>query len=169
MAKGFYDITPSRAQRLVLIVGELSEAVEAIRKNRWLEQSDVEPWIPAYYASLRDGIPHAYEGRIKGSVEEEIADAYIRVLDYMGFKGYEKDQVAPKFRDLPSDTLEFILLLMRRAVLLDETPIMESIGLNNILFLLERFARDHNFDLHWHVEQKFLYNQSRPHKHGKSF
>lgn len=171
-AKGFYDPIPSKEQRLVLIISELGEAVDAIRKERWFNG---DPYLEQVISEYKEritatGRKDAYEEYLKGTVEEEFADTYIRILDYMGFREIERDQVEPKYKNLPKDDMGWVLLLMTRVTdLQDKEGIMEDIGLNNILFLLETYARQKDFDLHWHVEQKFKYNQSRPFKHGKTF
>jgi len=61
---------------LMLIVSELSEAMEADRKGKWRNGRVV------YYGENPQDITNkVYDEQIKGTVEEEIADAIIRLLD----------------------------------------------------------------------------------------
>jgi len=76
--KGFHDEPCNFPTRLMLTVSELSEALEADRKGKWFNPTDY-PIFPAKYPSKID-----YEKYIKGTVEEEIADALIRIFDLAG-------------------------------------------------------------------------------------
>ncbi len=80
LEKGFYEKPGSVAERLMLMVSEISEALEADRNDRHLEidcgqilleKDDVE-----FKAS--------YETLVKGSFEEEISDLMIRIFDFCG-------------------------------------------------------------------------------------
>lgn len=66
-------------QKIVLVMSELSEAVEAMRKGK---KADVE----SYNSDIEKGIEFetAFKDHIKDSFEDEIADARIRIDDLMG-------------------------------------------------------------------------------------
>lgn len=68
--KGFWDNRLSFAELIMLVVTELAEAVEADRKDNWCEISN-----PVNYSN------DAFEKLIKDTVQDEIADAIIRLLD----------------------------------------------------------------------------------------
>jgi len=90
-AKGFYDQGPRNiGELLMLTVSELSEALEAHRhgkranplggdiKNVWQEingKTMVNPYI--------------FESDIKDSLEDELADAVIRIADMAGYLGID--------------------------------------------------------------------------------
>ena len=62
------------ARTLMLIVSELSEAMEADRNDKWAKEcTNKTPLLDT-----------EYEAFVKGTVEEEIADAFIRLLDLAG-------------------------------------------------------------------------------------
>ena len=80
--KGFYDEVKTISQVINLIHSELSEVIEAGRKGRRCNS-------PAML--IGDYPPDnlfmtAYNYEIKGSVEEELADVIIRLLDLCGWK-----------------------------------------------------------------------------------
>lgn len=78
-AHGFWEENPNIAEKLMLVVSELSEALEADRKN--------------YFASVKkyqhacgtidhnEGKDAMFNLHIKNSFEDEIADAVIRLFD----------------------------------------------------------------------------------------
>ena len=86
-AKGFYDKERNIGEMLCLIHSEVSEALEADRKeNYYNDNGDVELLneVPdnVYFES-------EYKNFIKGTFEEEMADIVIRVLDLCAFKNID--------------------------------------------------------------------------------
>ncbi len=87
-AKGFYENERNIGEMLCLIHSEVSEALEADRKNRYAdlpyfqknmnETIDEEKYFKSYFAES-----------IKDSFEDELADVIIRVLDLCAFKGID--------------------------------------------------------------------------------
>lgn len=70
--KGFYDHKRGFAERCMLIVSEVSEAVEADRIDNWAGE----------YETVDDMIDDFME--IKDSVQVELADVFIRLFDLCG-------------------------------------------------------------------------------------
>lgn len=89
---GFHDTELSNEHLLCLVISELMEAVEADRKNRHSDREEYDriihdiPIGSAIY-EYNDWFRIAFENNIKGSVEEELADAAIRLLDLAGLRG----------------------------------------------------------------------------------
>ena len=83
VAKGFYDKKTSTAERLALVHSEVSEALEADRKDR---RSSIAG-IDASFLNLSDDDFKAYfETYIKDTFEDELADAMIRLMDMSAYE-----------------------------------------------------------------------------------
>jgi NTP pyrophosphatase (non-canonical NTP hydrolase) len=85
--KGFYD-NPDRnvGEALMLIVGEVSEAMEAHQTGRFANwelynsvYADEHPMTEA------DWTKQCFERHIKNTLEDELADAVIRIMDLCGY------------------------------------------------------------------------------------
>jgi NTP pyrophosphatase (non-canonical NTP hydrolase) len=79
--QGFHKEPINFGEKLMLVVSELSEALEADREEKWCK---------AYLADnfYRDN-PIVYENIVRGTVEEEIADSVIRLCDLAGIYGID--------------------------------------------------------------------------------
>jgi NTP pyrophosphatase (non-canonical NTP hydrolase) len=84
-ARGFWDNERNIGETLMLVVTELSEALEAHRSGKLCTYSDKM----AYAES--DDTAQAFKHHIKDTFEDEIADAVIRLLDMCGGLGIDID------------------------------------------------------------------------------
>jgi len=85
--KGFWDEERNVPEMLMLVVSELSEALEALRKGHYAEPfatavlaEDLNNWDD----SLKDAWKNGFEKAVKSSFEDEIADVAIRLFDLCG-------------------------------------------------------------------------------------
>lgn len=78
--KGFYDNQREVGTLLMLVVSELSEALEADRAGRH-----------APNPAVMSGDSEDFATRVKDTFEDEIADAIIRLLDLCGYFGIDID------------------------------------------------------------------------------
>lgn len=81
--KGFWDEKREVGTQLMLIVSELSEALEADRKNHHAKMDRLNTGIA--FGDL-------FETFIKDSFEDEIADTFIRLFDLAGHLGIDIDK-----------------------------------------------------------------------------
>lgn len=77
--KGFWSEKPNIAEKLMLIVTEISEAVEADRADRYAKKE-------SFQSIENKNVPFEtkFKDFIKDSFEDEIADSIIRLLDLCG-------------------------------------------------------------------------------------
>ena len=71
-----------KSQKLMLMVSELSEALESIRENRYSELSNTEKEIMFKYSD--ELFVAQFERNVKDTFEDEIADVFIRLGDLCG-------------------------------------------------------------------------------------
>lgn len=182
---GFHDQELSNNHSLCLVISELMEAVEADRKGR---RANVDRYNKKIANSricqgLDSDIPKergyevAYNETIKGSIEEELADAVIRLLDLAGLRGIDLDEDV-----FDEETIsEYSATYCNKSFTESIFHIIKFITSNNEVFirscvvpemlLLEIFglAKYLSIDLMWHVEQKMKYNELREKMHGKKY
>jgi len=84
--RGFDVKEENIGQTLMLIVSELSEALEADRKNKRAQFKRYENILSQkdQYKDYGDFMSQIFELHIKDTFEDEIADALIRLLDLCG-------------------------------------------------------------------------------------
>lgn len=90
--KGFWDTERNVSEMLMLIVSELAEAQEALRKNQFADEDvckglahDIE--LQQTDEEFKMDIPvwkTLFEEKVKSTFEDEIADVAIRLFDLCG-------------------------------------------------------------------------------------
>ena len=175
VAKGFWDEPHSVGHYLMLAFGELHEAIEADRIGKWAKLD------PDTIDTLHrvEGAPYAqmFLREVKDTVEDEIADAVIRLLDLLGWI----------FRDRPLES--FYVNSARGEYEKEEPPVMltdalfpiianasdnlifsnTTAGILNSIKTLEQLCDHLGIDLMAHIDLKLKYNETRPAKHGKKY
>lgn len=160
VAHGWHEQEYSNEHFLCLVISELMEAVEADRKG---SHADIEAFNK--YENRID-FEENFERQIKGSVEEELADACIRLLDLAGLRKANlsiTDELT--IRDVPFT--EFVYCLCAYITNPDKSHsdwLSEHISYS--LSRLFSWCRYKDIDILWHIEQKMKYNELRPYKHG---
>jgi NTP pyrophosphatase (non-canonical NTP hydrolase) len=82
-SKGFFDEPKNIGEMLCLIHSEVSEALEAERKEHYAR-------IDLMFKEAKGlGDKAAFEMHVKNSFEDELADVIIRCLDLAAFKGID--------------------------------------------------------------------------------
>lgn len=90
--KGFDVKNENMGQTLCLIHSEISEALEAVRHNRYCKLKGFELDYERCKESLETGRPftfgdpfeYAFKNQVKDTFEDEIADTFIRLMDLVG-------------------------------------------------------------------------------------
>lgn len=94
--KGFESNMEQLPRLLMLTVSELAEALEADRKGR---RADMAGFKLEYNEALEDwsgcvnkeqvAFRQAFESTIKDTLEDELADAFLRLMDICGIEGID--------------------------------------------------------------------------------
>ena len=161
---GWHEENLSDEHFLCLVISELMEAVEADRKGMHANRDIFE-----YYMTQRrrydEEFMYAFKHDIKDSVEDELSDACIRLLDLAGLRGYDLDS----FDYEGSDTEDYSDMTFTESIFRICVYVTDNFYRDEPFILLNEifaFCRDRNIDIFWHIKQKMKYNKLRPYKHG---
>ena len=174
IAHGFHEEARPDAFYLGLVMSEAGEAINADRKGmhanvvRFTEDMELE-----------HPFNESFEKYIKDSVEDEIADIVIRLLDFAGLKGFFMFSHIPPYPDtgrvcgmFDKSGLSGALFLLMSA-LADALDFGElSVFVSNIIATFSAcFGKmtGSDKDLWWFVEKKMAYNDLRPRLNGKKY
>jgi len=100
-SKGFYDSPKNIGEMLCLIHSEVSEALEADRKNHFADNHFLQEMIAENYTweDSSMSFKSCFESTIKNTFEDELADIMIRVMDLAGYKGIDLEfHIAQKMK-----------------------------------------------------------------------
>lgn len=179
---GFHDQELSNEHLLMLVITELSEAVEADRSNEWNRRAKVDWFKKRIESSLickgldpdipkARGYEVAYNEAIKGSIDEELADAAIRILDICGLRGFNAYVVPmelfPDCHTLTEHLYRVCSVLADWKNRISNTDF--GFQLSQAMSYLFAYCERYDIDLFWHIEQKMKYNELRPKMHGKAY
>ena len=174
--KGFHDVSYTDMHYLMLVVCELAEAVEADRNGKRAEKKEYERLVNECEEILR---PHLFEMYIKDTVEDELADAVIRLLDYAGMKGLRipEDFVTKENLELTMNSCwgkslrYFLRTFAERVYARCINELYESGKDNpeNVVYNIFVIAELYEIDLIWFIREKMKYNETREVLHGKSY
>lgn len=175
VAHGFHEEERPDVYWLGLVMSEMGEAINADRKGMHANTKGFEE-------NEAKGLPfdENFKKHIKDTVEDEIADIVIRLLDFAGLKGYELSiitktsfasiAIVGMFAEngLPGSLLPMIGALGDS---LDDniTERTISIVFNVISDCFDKMTGGSECDLWWFVKQKMRYNEQRPMLNGKRY
>lgn len=168
---GWHEEEYSNEHFLCLVISELMEAVEADRSEKHTNRDIFE-----YYMKQRrrddEEFMYAFKHDIKDSVEDELADACIRLLDLAGLRSVDLGEIdldELKYSEGFFDwsLTEAIFSLVCNITDLDyiETHSFDSF-LRVALVEILVFCVQKDIDIFWYIEQKMKYNELRPFMHG---
>lgn len=176
--KGFYNPSPNDYQRINLIVSELGEMIEAHRANRKSDLKSFNEKInDPYFENAKAAYTTFFKSYIKDTVEDELADIAIRILDFARsknvafFENGKHDYTL--FEELmPKNWHQNTWLIMQELSFVDNFTsdgILEQHSFDDVIALLFVFAKKQKIDLLHHIELKMKYNALRPYKHNKKY
>lgn len=178
-AHGWWDEPRPFDELCALMISELSEALEEARAGRPMEwyHCDMKcnkKRICFENCGYQMGEPCIMKGHKPEGIAVEMADCAIRILDYLGYKGYPIDE-----EKLHDETYKCLpCAFMKVCMHIVEAHENEDIGMDEVY---EVWSLEHALGiiLHWFeandldfeaiARRKHEYNKTRPHKHGKVF
>ena len=175
VAHGFHEEVRPDAYWLGLVMSEMGEAINADRRGRHVNTGAFE------WDMVNIPFMDCFEVYIKDSVEDEIADIVIRLLDFAGMKGYTPCVVAKAQRTIDSSDafLKFEesgmpgMLFYLMDFLTDGFSWNElETCIYNIMYILydcfEKMTGSDK-DLWYFVKNKMRYNELHPRLNGKKY
>lgn len=176
---GFHDEELSNEHCLCLVISELMEAVKADRKGRFAKvpvdkKGTIFDERTFHYQNKY--FAENFETYIKDCVEDELADACIRLLDLAGLRNISIDDFPEEaiygasescVGETFTESIYAISTLPIRYFYEYDYSFESQIG--HMLLSIFGLAKHMNIDLIWHVEQKMRYNELRENKHGKRY
>lgn len=131
-------IVRNKGELLMLVVSEIAEAMEGERKNL-----------------MDDHLPH------RKMAEVEMADAYIRLLDYAG--GFDIDLPEGRYESPVVENVGESLLIITESVLDIYTGFSsnESNAIADAIDRIQDYCDKHGYDLEGAYQEKMAYNAVR--------
>jgi NTP pyrophosphatase (non-canonical NTP hydrolase) len=179
-AHGFHNTELSNGHLLMLVITELSEAVEADRKGKYFKGiSTFEREFNRYYALVDENkrFECAFEKYVKDTVPDEMADAVIRLLDLAGLRGISLEFANGDIDDCIEDMAEACKdeTFTESIYSISTLPVRYDgifdfpTAVNDMILSIFGLAKHLDIDLLWHIEHKMKYNELRENKHGKRY
>lgn len=160
--KGFYENQRSNTEIIWLIITEFAEATNAHRKS---ENADLQ-----YFFNLMDcggNFVSLYKEYIKDTFQAEIAGAFIRLLDFIGYLGFGNFDKAYQLQIFEYNDICELFSKVTKNLMNNALPHIYSSTF--ALSALASIAQKEGFDLMQFVDLEMKYNLTRPHKNGAKY
>ncbi len=193
--KGFHDIESRGISKrdhvielIALIGGELlGEALEAHRCGRFADGifekgSRVEIYLEQVYKTKhsQEAKDSYFEGRIKDTFEDEIADCFLRLFDLSGYLGINSQdsflaviaQKSSSYTDGINNIAGWLFSITMQLGEISHMYHRDITPMGCICMMirnLEKGCEKLNIPIEKHIRAKMAYNRTRPHKHGKEY
>ena len=176
---GWYEQKRSNIHELMLVVSELGEAVNADRNGKYANRERFENVLKEFHVPFS----YAFNQCIKDTVEDELADAAIRILSLAGLNSADLEE-----EPFSEEGLEMLVKAANDGLTMSDNPekitfpeelsvvfsgimqvLQEGASMGDVLLNIYVIAYRRGVDLKWHIEQKMKYNEERPYKHNKKY
>ena len=152
---------------LLLSIQEVGEAASAWRKNRRAD-------MVGFRAGAK--VPNIYEIAIKHSLEEELADIALIMMDFAATNEIDITCDYPPFE---ADVKDLLMVIVKHISNINHFSSIDKTDeyyveywsrvddkVNDIFVILESLAKMFDINLEEQVRMKMEYNLTRPRKHG---
>ena len=168
---GFHDKELSNEHFLCLAISELMEAVEADRKGKRADKVQFGYWQLKSPGLTDEGRTRSFKedfsSYIKDTVEDELADACIRLLDFAGARKLNMNRFAlVNIVSKKKTFTENIYSIIKNIV---NYKYSNEERVNYAILQIKELASILNIDLEFHITQKMAYNELRENMHGKKY
>lgn len=169
---GFWDDTPNYEHLAMLVITELSEAIDADRHDRHADTDEYEKWcafVSEYIIASEDrikGCRTAFKECINDTVEGELADACLRLMDMIGYYQISFIRDNTFTSDLDKPLCEFCFRVTE-ALMAPHGEIYYAC--QKALNMLLAYAERNGIDIEWHIHEKTAYNEQRPRLNGEKY
>lgn len=163
LRKGFWDVERSIDHHMMMIITEISEAVEADRRDKRAQMDEYNYWKPVLIrqAQFRD-FPDLYRKDIKNTIEEEFSDIAIRSIgiaihlgmDYYDFEIMDTPAAMPE-HDFTNHTFSENAITIIRFITNHECSHMAAAL--TVLHNIFQWAASMDIDLISHIKLKLEY------------
>ncbi|WP_305377148.1 hypothetical protein [uncultured Duncaniella sp.] len=175
---GFWTDKPSAEHCLMLVVTEIAEMVEADRAGKIAVINHIRKQNNLAAAQKRrltddvDSAPDfiaAFDEMVKNTVEDEMADVVIRLLDLAGSFGLDFDKLTPNKYHRAFDRFSFAenAFALTKGLCRENINIFKRIQFG--IHYVSGWAKCQGINLDWHVRAKMRFNANRPVRHGKKY
>lgn len=169
---GFWENKLSNEHCLMLIITEISEMVEADRKNHVanVAQYKKDANSTSYFHLFgKKGFKEAFENNIKNTIEDELADVAIRLGDLAGALGINFDMMQPCRYYRAFDKFSFTENAFALCKGLSKETISITKRIQFGLVYVENWAKELGIEIDKFIAMKMTYNIQRHAKHGKKY
>ena len=163
---GFHDEDLGNEHYLCLVISELMEAVQADRKGK---MADMEAYNK--YDGCIDFIEN-FERHVKDTVEDELADVCIRLLDLAGLRNIDikiDNYCCPISKENTFTKNVYYIAKYLTLTYFEGSYLSLKDNINFAFSQVFALAEILGIDLLWHIEAKMKYNETREYKHGRKY
>jgi NTP pyrophosphatase (non-canonical NTP hydrolase) len=174
--KGFYD-NPDRelSEIIALINSELYEALEAHRKGKL---ANTKEFTQCFHLSLSGAETEkeaqkkwnrVFEDLIKDSLEDEIADTFIRLFDMIGYLNIDTNLLSTDIGNYSTNNSVSHYIIGANCFLCEYYRCPDVYNIQQFINMLMLLCKKENIDIEKFIKLKMQYNETRPYKHGKKY
>ena len=157
---GFHNERYSDEHWIMLIITEISEAINADRVNHHADLEDFES------SNIYGPWKYNFERCIKDTVEDELADVAIRLLDFAGVKDIDLSDLKTLNCGIKDDFCADCFDIVESIVEEKDYP---KLLIENGFYFTFLLANKYHINLYTFIKLKMRYNELRLHKNGKNY